>query len=130
MDIIGVVRDSMGPYSAICGTTLTCRHDCTHDCKEYNIRRDGPIVERTHGGVVGRTRPAAIAVELHAMARVPVSFAWNPAKLAAFIQSISNSVRNLACRALRLSVVLSTSQTMFVRHLVTSCYAQSVVQRR
>jgi hypothetical protein len=55
MDIIGVVRDSLGPYFAIYGIALTCRHDCTHDCKEYNIRRDGRIVERTHGGVVKNT---------------------------------------------------------------------------
>lgn len=37
------------PCSATCGAALTCGHDCTHDCKDCNIRKDGQIVERTHG---------------------------------------------------------------------------------
>jgi hypothetical protein len=36
------------PCSATCGAALTCGHNCTHTCKDCNIRRDGMIVEKNH----------------------------------------------------------------------------------
>ena len=84
-------------------------------------------------GVADRTRPAAIAVKLHAMARVPVSFAENRARSAAFIQSVTNSVRNRACHVLRTvrgPVHIADAVRYRAQYLATSCHAQSAVKRR
>lgn len=72
------------------------------------------------------TRPAAIAVKLHAMARVLVSSAENRAKSAAFIQSVTNSVRNCACHALKTvcgTVHIVDAVCYCAQCLTTSCYA-------
>lgn len=37
------------PCSATCGAALTCGHNCTHTCKDCNIRVDGIISEKKHG---------------------------------------------------------------------------------
>ena len=37
------------PCSATCAAALTCGHNCTHTCKDCNIRIDGIIVEKRHG---------------------------------------------------------------------------------
>lgn len=37
------------PCSATCGAALACGHDCTHACKDCNIRIEGRIVEQKHG---------------------------------------------------------------------------------
>jgi hypothetical protein len=37
------------PCSATCGAALTCGHNCTYGCKDYNTRIDGIIVEKIHG---------------------------------------------------------------------------------
>jgi hypothetical protein len=82
--------------------------------------------------VVDPTRLAAIAVELHAMARTCASFVQNHAKSAAFTQSVTNNARNLARHALRTvrgPVHIVDDVHYRVLYLVTSCHAQSAVQR-
>src|ERR1700753_3983006 len=37
------------PCSATCGAALNCGHDCTHPCKDCNIKIGGIIVEKRHG---------------------------------------------------------------------------------
>jgi hypothetical protein len=41
--------DADHPCSATCGAALACGHNCTHTCKDCNIRIDGRIFEKTHG---------------------------------------------------------------------------------
>jgi hypothetical protein len=41
--------DTDHPCSATCRAALTCRHNCTHSCKDCNTRIEGMIVEKIHG---------------------------------------------------------------------------------
>lgn len=78
------------------------------------------------------TRPAVIAVKLHAMATCPVLFARNPAKSAAIIRNAASYVMSLAHHVLRIvpGLVHMADGVRYHMQCPVICYhARSAVQR-